>query len=56
MDDSPLWTHPKILLTPHGAAHGDGRHVRNAELFIANLRRYVEGATSFPDEARILEA
>jgi phosphoglycerate dehydrogenase-like enzyme len=53
MDDSPLWTHPKILLTPHAAAHGDGRHVRNAELFIDNLRRYIAGENPLPDEAKL---
>jgi phosphoglycerate dehydrogenase-like enzyme len=51
MDDSPLWTHPGIMLGPHGAAHGNGRHVRNAELFIDNLRRYVAGEKPLPDEA-----
>jgi phosphoglycerate dehydrogenase-like enzyme len=51
MDDSPLWTHPKILLTPHAAGHGDGRHLRNAELLIDNLRRYLAGEKPLPDEA-----
>jgi phosphoglycerate dehydrogenase-like enzyme len=50
MDDSPLWTHPKILLNPHGAGHGEGCHRRNAELFIDNLRRYLAGEKSLPDE------
>jgi phosphoglycerate dehydrogenase-like enzyme len=53
MDDSPLWTHPKILLTPHGAAHGDGRHVRNAQLFIDNLRRFLNDEP-LPDKAHII--
>jgi len=51
MDDSPLWTHPKIMLSPHGAGHGDGRHLRIAELFIDNLRRFVAGENPLPDEA-----
>jgi phosphoglycerate dehydrogenase-like enzyme len=51
MDDSPLWTHPKILLSPHGAGHGDGCHRRNAELFIDNLRRFLAGEKPLPDEA-----
>jgi phosphoglycerate dehydrogenase-like enzyme len=50
MDDSPLWTHPKVLLTPHAAAHGDGRHLRSAELFVDNLRRYLAGEKPLPDE------
>ncbi|SFF77379.1 Phosphoglycerate dehydrogenase [Novosphingobium sp. CF614] len=51
MDDSPLWTHPKIMLSPHGAGHGDGRHVRITELFIDNLRRFLAGENPLPDEA-----
>jgi|EndMetStandDraft_9_1072997.scaffolds.fasta_scaffold00368_7 phosphoglycerate dehydrogenase-like enzyme len=53
MDDSPLWTHPKILLTPHGAAHGDGRHERNAQLFIDNLRRFLNDE-ELPDKGYII--
>jgi phosphoglycerate dehydrogenase-like enzyme len=45
-----LWTHPKIMLTPHAAAHGDGRHLRTAELFVSNLRSYVDGVSRLPDE------
>lgn len=53
MDDSPLWTHPRILLSPHGAGHGDGRHLRIAELFIDNLRRFLAGENPLPDEASV---
>jgi phosphoglycerate dehydrogenase-like enzyme len=52
MDESVLWTHPKILLSPHGAGHGDGRHVRITELFIDNLKRFVAGENPLPGEAR----
>jgi phosphoglycerate dehydrogenase-like enzyme len=41
--DSPLWTHPKVELTPHIAACGIGRYVRSAELFADNLRRFCTG-------------
>lgn len=51
MDDSPLWSHPKILLSPHGAGHGDGRHLRIAELFIDNLGRLLSGENPLPNEA-----
>jgi phosphoglycerate dehydrogenase-like enzyme len=50
MDESPLWTHPQIMLTPHAAAHGDGRHLRSAELFIDNLRDFVNGRKPLADE------
>jgi len=50
MDDSPLWTHPQIMLTPHAAAHGNGRHIRSTQLFIDNLRKFVAGENPLPDE------
>jgi phosphoglycerate dehydrogenase-like enzyme len=41
--DSPLWDMPNVILTPHisGAVEGYGH--RAADIFIANLRRYVNG-------------
>lgn len=41
--DDPLWSHPSVVLTPHGSALGDGRYGRSAEVFAANLARYVAG-------------
>ena len=41
--DDPLWSHPRVVITPHSSALGDGRHRRAAEVFAANLRRYVAG-------------
>jgi phosphoglycerate dehydrogenase-like enzyme len=41
-DDSPLWDHPGITLTPHNAAGGLGRYRRAADVFIDNLRRYLD--------------
>jgi phosphoglycerate dehydrogenase-like enzyme len=42
-DDSPLWTHPGVVLTPHSSGLGMGRHDRAAAFFVENLRRYVQG-------------
>lgn len=42
-DDSPLWDHPRVVLTPHSSALGDGRHERAADVFVANLERYLAG-------------
>lgn len=42
-DDDPLWGHPKVTITPHSSAQGDGRHARAADVFVANLARYVAG-------------
>jgi phosphoglycerate dehydrogenase-like enzyme len=41
--DSPLWTHPRITLTPHSAGQGSGRYSRGADVFAARLRRLVAG-------------
>lgn len=41
--NSPLWHHPRIVLTAHTAASGTGRYERAADLFYANLYRYVAG-------------
>jgi len=41
--DHPFWTHPKVRVTPHNAAGGFGRLRRQAELFDANLGRYLAG-------------
>lgn len=39
--ESPLWVHPKVVVTPHSSSGGDGRFARGADLFAENLRRYV---------------
>lgn len=42
--DHPFWAHPRIRVTPHNAAGGFGRFGRQAELFDANLARYLASA------------
>lgn len=42
-EDSPLWTHPRVVLTPHSSALGHGRFDRAAGTFIDNLGRYLRG-------------
>ena len=41
--ESPLWDHPKIVVTPHSSSGGHGRFARGADLFAHNLRRYRAG-------------
>jgi phosphoglycerate dehydrogenase-like enzyme len=41
--DSPLWTLPNVLVSPHGAALSERENERIVELFVANLRRYLDG-------------
>ena len=40
---SPLWHHPRVVLTPHSSALGSGRFDRAAALFCDNLVRYAAG-------------
>ncbi len=47
--DHPYWTHPSVRVTPHNAAGGRGRLSRQAELFGANLDRYLDGAPLLND-------
>jgi phosphoglycerate dehydrogenase-like enzyme len=42
--DSPLWTLPNVLVSPHGAALSEHENQRIVELFVANLRRFLDGA------------
>jgi phosphoglycerate dehydrogenase-like enzyme len=42
--DSPLWTHPRVTLTPHSSALGSGRHARAAGSFLDNLEAHLAGA------------
>ena len=41
--DPRLWSDPRVLLTPHISAAADVSSHRGAELFVANLRRYLAG-------------
>jgi phosphoglycerate dehydrogenase-like enzyme len=42
-EDSPLWDLPNVLVTPHAVAISARENERIAELFVANLRRYLDG-------------
>ena len=41
--DSPFWTHPRVTLTGHASAIGDGLGPRSETLFLDNLGRYLTG-------------
>jgi phosphoglycerate dehydrogenase-like enzyme len=42
-EDSPLWAHPKVAVTPHNSAIAGARYRRQEDLFVANLGRFVRG-------------
>lgn len=41
--DDPLWSHPKVTVTPHASGRTTGRLDRAADDFVANLRRWQDG-------------
>ena len=41
--DSPLWTMPQVMITPHAAGHSDGNETRVGQMFLDNLRCWMEG-------------
>jgi phosphoglycerate dehydrogenase-like enzyme len=41
--EDPLWSHPKVRMTPHTSFAGDGVQGRWDRLFLDNIQRYVEG-------------
>ena len=41
--DSPLWTLPNVVISPHTAALNDKEEERIAELFATNLRAFLDG-------------
>lgn len=43
-EDSPLWGHPRVTVTPHSAGAGLGRYRRAADVFCDNLRRFVDSS------------
>lgn len=41
--DSPFWSMPNVLVSPHSASTSDRENERITDLFCANLRRYLAG-------------
>ncbi len=41
--DSPLWTLPGVITTPHSAGYSDSHAPRVAALFAGNLQRWLQG-------------
>ena len=41
--DSPLWDMPNVLISPHSSANADSENGRIMDIFVHNLRCYVEG-------------
>jgi phosphoglycerate dehydrogenase-like enzyme len=54
--ESPLWDMPNVIITPHSSGGGGGNNsmYRSVDIFMANLRAYLEGGqmTNVVDPAR----
>jgi phosphoglycerate dehydrogenase-like enzyme len=46
--DSPLWSMPQVLATPHSAGFAAGNAQRVVKIFLDNLRRYAQGQLQAP--------
>jgi phosphoglycerate dehydrogenase-like enzyme len=42
-EDSPLWSLPNVLVSPHSAGFSDGNAARVTGMFLDNLRRWIAG-------------
>jgi D-2-hydroxyacid dehydrogenase (NADP+) len=42
--ESPLWSLPNVVLSPHNSATSTGNQGRGAEIFLRNLEAYLQGA------------
>jgi len=53
--NSPFWDHPRVTVTAHASAFGDGQAARNDAIFLENLRRRLAGeALLYEADARDL--
>jgi phosphoglycerate dehydrogenase-like enzyme len=43
--ESPLWAHPRVLVTPHASGRSPGNAIRAEEIFLENLTRWTRGET-----------
>ena len=41
--DHPLWSHPKLLITPHLSGDAEGEFDLAVDVFLANAQRLAEG-------------
>jgi phosphoglycerate dehydrogenase-like enzyme len=48
--DSPLWTVPNVIITPHSSGITDSSSRRAVELTMENFRRFTNGETLVNDQ------
>jgi D-2-hydroxyacid dehydrogenase (NADP+) len=48
--ESPLWTMPNVIITPHNSSTGTGNYRRGVEIFLRNLEAYLRGDAKLENE------
>jgi D-2-hydroxyacid dehydrogenase (NADP+) len=48
--ESPLWTLPNVIITPHNSSTGTGNYRRGVEIFLRNLEAYLRGDSPLENE------
>jgi phosphoglycerate dehydrogenase-like enzyme len=48
--ESPLWTMPNVIITPHNSSTGTGNYQRGVEIFLRNLEIYLRGKARLENE------
>ncbi len=48
--ESPLWSMPNVIITPHNSSTGTGNYKRGVEIFLRNLEAYLRGEAKLENE------
>jgi phosphoglycerate dehydrogenase-like enzyme len=48
--ESPLWSMPNVIITPHNSSTGSGNYRRGVEIFLRNLEAYLRGDAKLENE------
>ena len=48
--ESPLWSMPNVIITPHNSSTGTGNYQRGVQIFLRNLEAYVNGVRPLENE------
>ena len=43
--DSPLWSHPNVIITPHSSGSTESARRRSTDVFVDNFQRFTTGQT-----------
>lgn len=49
-EESPLWSLPNVIVTPHSSGTNPGNHARATEIFLENLGRFARGERPLRNE------